>query len=85
MYLHNFFVSTDSVVAYMSNSNITPILIPDGYTSSFHPQDVSLNKPLKESYKKQWGQWFKNREPVMTTMGNRQRPSYVNLVVEQLS
>ena len=39
--------------------------------------DIATNKPLKDSYKREWSDWFKKPEnKVFTACGNRQKPAY---------
>jgi hypothetical protein len=60
-------------------SNITPILIPGGYTWCLQPLDVTINKPFKTHMRDVYGEWFSNSDRV-TKAGNKARPSWQETV-----
>ncbi len=49
---------TEGVFHYMIERNISPLLIPGGYTYCLQPLDVSINKPFKDSVRKNWKIWY---------------------------
>jgi hypothetical protein len=51
---------TSSVLTHMRSKNITPFLIPGGFTFCLQPLDISIKKPFKDELRKQWKIWFEN-------------------------
>jgi hypothetical protein len=51
---------TASVIAHMKSKNITPFLIPGGFTFCLQPLDVLINNPFKDELRKLWKVWFEN-------------------------
>ena len=64
----------------MKDIGIKSTLVPAGFTSELQPLDVSVNKPIKDILKTEWQKWFDCPNPVFTKAGNRQRPSYQDLL-----
>ena len=64
----------------LNNIGIQSTLVPAGFTSELQPLDVSVNKLIKDILKNEWEKWFDCPNPVLTKAGNRQRPSYQDLI-----
>lgn len=72
--------STTPVQEKYAECNISPVLIPGGFTHCLQPLDVSINKPLKDRFRHEWATWMSTTKPEYTRGGNRQRPTYQNIV-----
>ena len=60
-------------------NNITPILIPGGYTWCLQPLDVTINKPFKTHLRDVYSEWFSTSDRV-TKAGNIARPNWQETV-----
>jgi hypothetical protein len=65
----------EGVFQYMKERNISPLLIPGGYTYCLQPLDVSINKPFKDSLRKNWKIWY-GESNKFTKGGNKSKPSW---------
>lgn len=72
--------STRAVNEKLTHTNVRPLYIPGGFTSSLQPLDVSINKPLKDAFQKEWNTWMTQTRPLFLASGNRQKPSYQDAV-----
>ena len=72
--------SVDPVIENLQSLKISHKIIPGGFTSALQPLDVSLNKPFKDYYREEWNHWMDSPNPIYTKCGNRQKPSYQELV-----
>jgi hypothetical protein len=72
--------TTTDVLDCFNEHKLDTFLIPGGFTSSWQPLDVSINKPFKQYLKDEWAKWFET-DPIFTKKGNRQKPSYGALLL----
>ena len=59
---------TDDVLQYCKDINVQTLFIPGGFTSSFQPLDVCVNKPLKGFLREEWSNWWATSVPDFTVM-----------------
>ena len=72
--------SVDPVIEKLQSLKISHKILPGCLTSALQPLYVSLNKPFKDYYRQEWNNWMDSPYPIYTECGNRQKPSYQELV-----
>ena len=70
---------TKFILDYMKANNITPYLIPGGYTYCLQPLDVSINKPFKQSLRQLYNAWNIDSSK-MSKNGIKSKPSWQDTI-----
>ena len=71
---------TQEVLSAFRLTGLQSFLIPGGFTHILQPLDVCVNKSVKDLMKAEWEIWFNKPNPIFTKSGNRQKPSYGELL-----